>query len=166
MLGRVVGTVAAGAVLLVLSPALFSVVFAVLILSGVALSLVGWRIAANPPNMIVAGIASGLMGTITSSGAPPYAIVMQNEPARRTRATLSCVFFLGAVLSSLTLAVVHRFSMSQFWLGIILIPVITVGFIASGPLNRLLPREASRIILLLLSALGALGVLGSVAISP
>src|SRR5690606_16130117 len=96
MTGRAIGTVAAGGVLLILSPTAFSVVFAILILSGVALSLVGWRIAANPVNMIVAGVASGLMGTITSSGGPPYAIVMQNEPARRTRATLSFVFFLGA----------------------------------------------------------------------
>lgn len=164
MTGRAIGTVAAGGVLLILSPTAFSVVFAILILSGVALSLVGWRIAANPVNMIVAGVASGLMGTITSSGGPPYAIVMQNEPARRTRATLSFVFFLGAVLSCLMLAFVDRFTMSQFWLGIILIPVITIGFIASGPLNRVLPREASRILLLLLSALGAIGILGNVAV--
>ncbi len=159
MSGRVIGTVAAGLTLSILPTTLFSVVFAVLILTGVGLSYAGWRIEASVPNMVIAGVASGLMGTITSSGAPPYAIVMQHVAPARMRATVSSVFFAGALFSMATLAVVGRFNAAQLWLGIILLPLMTAGFLVSNPLNRIAPRSALRQFLLTLSGLGALGIL-------
>lgn len=157
--GRAIGTFAAGALLLVLVGDAIAIVFALLILLGVALSLIGWKVRASVPNMIVAGLASGLMGTITSSGAPPFAIVMQHVPAARMRATISSVFVAGAILSLVTLTAVGRFNLAQLLLGLILAPAIILGFAASTPFNRLLSREAVRMILLGLSGLGALGIL-------
>jgi uncharacterized membrane protein YfcA len=157
--GRVVGTVAAGVTLSILPTTLFGVVFAFLILAGVGLSFAGWRIDASIPNMIVAGLASGLMGTITSSGAPPFAIVMQHVPPARMRATVGCVFFAGALLSLVTLGFVGHFSVPQFWLGLALLPVMMFGFMTSGPLNRFVSRATLRHMLLVFSALGAVGIL-------
>jgi len=159
MAGRVVGTVAAGITLSILPTTLFSVVFAVLILTGVGLSYAGWRFDATVPNMVLAGMASGLMGTITSSGASPLAIVMQHVQPARMRATVAGMFFAGALLSLATLAVVGKFSTAQLWLGIILLPPMMAGFFVSGPLNRLVSRSALRQLLLAFSGLGALGVL-------
>jgi uncharacterized membrane protein YfcA len=159
MSGRAIGTLVAGLTLSILPTTLFSIVFALLILAGVGLSYAGWRIEASVPNMILAGVASGLMGTITSSGAPPYAIVMQHVAPDRMRATVSSVFFAGALLSLVTLAFVGRFSLAQLWLGIFLLPVMTAGFLASNPLTRIAPRAVLRQFLLALSGLGALGIL-------
>ncbi|MCX5496639.1 sulfite exporter TauE/SafE family protein [Kaistia dalseonensis] len=159
MAGRIGGTLVAGATLTILPTTLFSIVFALLILTGVTFSLSGWRVEATRPNMMLAGLASGLMGTITSSGAPPFAIVMQHVAPARLRATLSCVFFFGAILSLLMLAIVGRFSTAQLWLGLMLFPLMILGFIASNPLTRLFSREAVRMMLLTLSALGAIGIL-------
>ena len=157
--GRIAGTVAAGATLSVLPTGLFSIVFALLILTAVGFSFAGWRVAPSPPNLVVAGLASGLMGTITSSGASPFAIVMQYVPASRMRATLGCVFFAGAVLSLAMLAAVQMFTFDQFWLGLLLFPPMALGFAASSPLHRLFSRDALRVLILAIAALGAVGVL-------
>jgi len=159
MLGRTGGTIAAGLTLSVLPTTLFSVVFALLILVGVGFSVAGWRVVANVPKMIAAGLASGVMGTITSSGAPPFAIVMQHVPPARMRATIGCVFFAGALLSLVTLGVVGRFTYAQLWLGILLFPPMMIGFVMSSRLNRLFSREHVRYALLAISALGALAIL-------
>ncbi|HMN88089.1 MAG TPA: sulfite exporter TauE/SafE family protein [Bauldia sp.] len=159
MSGRTVGTVIAGLTLSILPTTLFSIVFAVLILIGVGFSVAGWRVVANVPNMIAAGLASGIMGTITSSGAPPFAIVMQHVPPPRMRATIGCVFCAGAILSLITLGMVGHFSYAQLWLGILLFPPMMVGFVLSSRLNRYFSREHVRYALLAISALGAIAIL-------
>jgi uncharacterized membrane protein YfcA len=159
MTGRVGGAILAGLTLSVLPGTLFAVVFALLILVGVGFSLAGWRVVATLPNMIMAGLASGMMGTITSSGAPPLAIVMQHVPPPQMRASIACVFFFGALFSLLILAMVDRFSFAQLWLGLLLIPPVAAGFAASSPLKRLFSRAAVRMALLAISALGAIAIL-------
>lgn len=160
--GRAIGTLVAGATLSVLPTTLFSTVFAILILTGVAFSLSGWRVAPSVPNMIFAGFASGVMGTITSSGAPPFAIVMQGLPPPRLRATMGVVFFLGAIFSLAMLAVVGLFGRAETWLGLLLFPFMILGFVVSSPLTRLFSREAVRFVLLALAGFGALGILARV----
>ena len=66
------------------------------VLIGIALSLSGLRIAIRPVSLIIAGIAAGLMGTITAVGAPPMALY-QYEPAKRARAMQNAFFFWGHV---------------------------------------------------------------------
>jgi uncharacterized membrane protein YfcA len=157
--GRVVGTAAAGAILSVLPPGVFAIVFAVLILTAVGFSFAGWRVFPTAANMIVAGVASGLMSTITASGASPFAIVMQSVEPARMRATLGCVFFAGALLSLGALAAVGMFTIDQFWLGLLLFPPMGAGFAASSALNALFSRDAMRVLILSIAALGAVGVL-------
>lgn len=159
MAGRVGGTLLAGATLAALPTNAFSIVFALLILLGVGLSFAGWKVEASHPNLAIAGLASGLMGTITSSGAPPFAIVMQYVPPRQMRATISCVFFAGAILSLLMLAYVDRFSLPQLWLGILLFPLMLGGFLISGRFHRYLSPRGVRFMLLAMSAFGAIGIL-------
>ncbi|MBB5755296.1 sulfite exporter TauE/SafE family protein [Prosthecomicrobium pneumaticum] len=164
--GRVVGTLVAGATLSILPVTLFSTVFALLILTGVAFSLSGWRVAPSVPNMLFAGFASGLMGTITSSGAPPFAIVMQSLPPPRLRATMGVVFFLGALVSLAMLGVVGLFGWRETWLGLLLFPFMILGFAVSSPLTRLFSRDAVRLVLLALAGFGAVGILARVWLVP
>lgn len=157
--GRVVGTVAGAAVLSALSPTLFGVVLASLILLGVILSISGWRVAASDPALVIAGAWSGVMGTITSSGAAPYAIVMQRVPPAELRGTMGSVFFVGGFLSLVTLTVFGHFDANQFWLGFILFPFMIAGFAVSTPLTRFFSRELMRYFLLALAAAGSIGIL-------
>jgi len=159
LIGRVMGTLGAAVCLMLLPAELLTVMFALLILAGVALSLSGRRIDASRGNMVGAGIASGLMGTITSAGAPPFALVMQYLPPPRLRATLGCVFFVGAVFSVAMLASVGRFGRHELLLSAWLLPLMVAGFALSVPLNSRVPRGAVRALLLGLSAFGAIALL-------
>ncbi|MCB1499386.1 MAG: sulfite exporter TauE/SafE family protein [Bauldia sp.] len=157
--GRIVGTIAGAVIITLLSATLFSVVLASLILVGVVLSISGWKVDANPPNLVAAGAASGIMGTITSSGAAPYAIVMQRVAPAELRGTMGSVFFAGGFFSLAMLAVVGHFDRNQFWLGFILFPFMILGFAISTPLTRFFSREVMRHFLLGLAAAGSIGIL-------
>jgi uncharacterized membrane protein YfcA len=157
--GRVVGTAGAALCLALLSADTLSLLFALLILAAVALSLRGWRVAASPRNVAIAGVASGVMGTITSAGAPPFAIAMQHLRADRLRATLGCIFFAGSAVSMATLALVGRMGLRELQLALLLAPWMLGGFAASGRLGQLLHHRSPRPLLLGLAAFGALGIL-------
>lgn len=159
MAGRVVGTVTGAAVLSLLSATLFSIVFAVLILIGVTLSVSGWKVHATDRNLVIAGAASGVMGTITSSGAGPYAIVMQHVAPPELRGTMGCIFFAGGFFSLVMLGVFGHFDLKQFWLGLVLFPFMIAGFAVSTPLTRVFSREMMRRFLLGLAAAGSIGIL-------
>lgn len=159
LVGRVAGTGLAAAALALLPVATLSLVFAGLILAGVALSLSGWRVAASRSSVGMAGLASGLMGTITSAGAPPFAIAMQNLAPATLRATLGCVFFIGSAISLGALAAVGRMNGAHLLLAVLLAPWMVAGFAISGPLAQRLSRRGLRHFLLALATFGALGVL-------
>ena len=157
--GRIGGALLATAVLRLAPASTLSVLFALLILTGVALSVRGWRVRATPVASGTAGFASGLMGTITSAGAPPLAIALQNLPPAPLRATLGCVFFVGSVISLAALHAAGRTNVGELLVGLLLTPWMVAGFAASGPLSRRLSAQNLRGVLLTLASLGALAVL-------
>ena len=96
----VIGALAAAQILMLIpSRDGFSLLFAGLILAAVALSLARWRVRPTRRSLLVAGTLSGLMGTVTTIGAPPMGIVYQHAPGARTRGTLNAFFALGALVS-------------------------------------------------------------------
>ena len=157
--GRVLGTALAAVCLALLSVQVLSLLFAGSILLGVILSLKGWKVAHSRRNTTLAGVASGLMGTITSAGAPPFAIALQHLPAHRLRGTLGAVFFIGSALSIVALALVGRMGTEQLWLSLVLLPWMLAGFALSGRIRFLVGQRSLRPLLLGLAAFGALGIL-------
>jgi hypothetical protein len=131
MAGRIAGTAAAGAVIALLPLSIFGTVFAVMILAAIGLSMTNWHLLPTRRNLLVAGLLSGLMGTITSVGAPPMAMVYQNMPGPKVRATLGAFLTLGAAFSLVTLALVGRFTAAHAASAAWLIPPVILGFLAS-----------------------------------
>lgn len=135
--GRVPGALIGAFLASSLAPAWFGVAFGGLILLAVLISVSSWRVAATPRTVGTAGAISGVMGTLTGVGAPPMAIVMQNQPGPEMRATLSAFLMFGAVLSILALALFGRFGWGDVLRGLILMPFCVLGFWLSGPLIAL-----------------------------
>lgn len=161
--GRLLGTVLAGVLLLALSPRMLGVLFALCILAAVALSAAGWRVVATRGSLAAAGVASGVMGTVTSAGGPPFAIVMQHMAPPALRATLSCIFTVGTVLSLAALAMLDKLDLAAMGLALLLMPWLLAGFAVSGRLARHVPPRRMRHVLLGFAALSALGVLAEAA---
>lgn len=129
--------------------------FALAILAAVALSAWGLRILPSKRNMILAGIASGIMGTLTSVGAPALAIAMQNLAPAQLRASLGLILFLGASLSLILLMVAGLFSWQQAMLSIVLYPFMLLGFALSGRWRHKVSMPLMRRLLLGICSLSA-----------
>jgi uncharacterized membrane protein YfcA len=157
--GRAVGTLIAIYAMARFAPQALGVLFACMILIAVALSVAGLRFTATPGRVSGAGVASGIMGTMTSVGAPPIAIVLQHAAPPRLRATLGMVLFLGSIFSLAMLALAKRYTGYHAGLALSLAPFLLAGFAVSNRLRTLLPPRAVRGVLLVACAMGAVGVL-------
>jgi uncharacterized membrane protein YfcA len=134
--GRIAGTAAAGVVIALLPASVFGTLFAVMILAAIGLCLANWHLLPSPRNLLVAGLLSGFMGTITSVGAPPMAMVYQNMPGPKVRATMGAFLMLGAGFSLVALALVGRFTAAQMASSAWLVPPMLLGFFVSRYFTR------------------------------
>jgi len=131
LMGRIPMSFLAGLTAGLLSPQLFMLVFAAIILVAVGLSLSGWRLPATRRNLLLAGGVSGYMGTITSVGAPPMAIVYQHAAGPTLRATMGAYFVIGTTVSIAALALFGQFDLADLSLTLKLVPALFVGFFLS-----------------------------------
>jgi uncharacterized membrane protein YfcA len=153
--GRVPGALVAGLIIGLVPRSAFAVSFALLILLAVLLSVSGWRVRATPASLAVAGFGSGVMGTITSVGAPPMGIVLQNAEPATVRATIGAFLVVGGAVSLAVLAWAGRFGWHEMQLGVALLVPVGVGFGISNRLVHRVNARAMRRMVLAISALSA-----------
>lgn len=125
---RIPAAILAAALLASLSLTLFEIVFALAIIAGVVLSLIGPAFMPSVRTMMIAGVASGFMGTITAAGGPPFALALQNVPPGQLRATLNTILLIGACVSLTALAAFGEFGWDDVVRGLFLVPFSLLGF--------------------------------------
>lgn len=153
--GRVPGTVAGALLLVVLPDKALALVLAGVVLAGVLLTSVGWAPVPHRRNLVLAGAASGVLGTATAIGGPPMALVWQKVTGARLRGTMSGFFLVGSVLSLVVLAIggeIDRHSVMAF---LLLSPAVVAGYLLSRLMNRVLDRQRQRWLAISVSAVGA-----------
>lgn len=159
VIGRIVGTVPAALLLLVLPKEKFAIAFGVLVLIAVGLSAAGVKLRPTRNLVLGAGTLSGFMATTAGIGGPPMALVYQNSPGSELRGTLSGFFFFGANITLLALFAVGKFGRHELELASVLLPGVAIGFFLSRWTLPLLDRGATRPLVLFLSAGAAIVVL-------
>ncbi|WP_322885643.1 sulfite exporter TauE/SafE family protein (plasmid) [Sinorhizobium medicae] len=157
--GRLLAAGAAAFCLQLLSPDAFAAVFGLGVLFAVALSLLGLKIETTRRSLFFAGVLSGFMGTLTSIGAPPMAMVYQNTGGARMRATLNAFFVVGGVISIAALFVAGSFGSSDLLLAGTMLPFAVLGFLLSGWGRRLVDRGHVKLVVLVVSAASGLVLL-------
>ena len=147
-IGRITGIVMAVIILASLpSRNLFELIFGLMVGLAVILSIAGWRLPFSIFNISAMGFVSGIMGTITSVGAPPMAIVYQNREARKARPTLAAFFALGCALSLIGLYVSGWANEKHFLTALIMLPGVGAGYIASRNLRGAFDNRYRRYLL-------------------
>jgi uncharacterized membrane protein YfcA len=159
ILGRCAGGAVAVAIFAVAPTRYLSAIYGFLLLAAVLLAMNGWKIEPTRRNTALAGVISGVMGTITSAGAPPFAILTQRLEPPQIRATVGCILAAGAAVSLMLLGAAGRFGLPQFALSIALAPWMLAGFFLSGRVGRRIPARRIRQFLLALAGMGGLGIL-------
>lgn len=153
--GRLAGSVVAVALLMLITGrSSFNIVFGTTIVAAVLLSFAGWRVAFSVRNLIAMGSLSGLMGTITSVGAPPLAMIYQDHAAREARSTLSAFFAVGCVVSFAGAASAGWAGPRDFITAALLLPAVFAGVALSRVVKRHVDRRFRTALLVISGAAG------------
>lgn len=155
LVGRLPGSAIGALMVAVLPVAVLSWVVAVSVAAGIGSAFLGWRPTPTRRALVTAGAISGIMGTSTSIGGAPMAIVWQGQEPARLRGTMSAFFLVGSIASVILLVLVGAVTWHSFEVFLWLIPSVAAGFLLSRRLNRWLDAERLRLAGLLLASLGA-----------
>jgi uncharacterized membrane protein YfcA len=162
--GRVPGTIAGALLVASLPERGLALMLAAVVLLGVVLTTAGWAPAPVRPNLVMAGATSGLLGTATSIGGPPMALVWQGKHGPGYRGTISGFFLIGSMLSVLALALTGSITHATLMAVALLIPAPVVGFGLSRLVNRFLSPSRLRWTAIGVSCFGALLLIGQQAL--
>jgi uncharacterized membrane protein YfcA len=159
VIGRIIGA-SIGAMLLVVIPQKsVSVMFGVMVLVAIGISLAGFHLAVTSKNIFGAGVASGIMGTTSSIGGPPMALVYQKQKGPTIRGTLSGIFIFGTIISLIALAFIGRFGLREIQATAVLMPGVVLGFLLSNRSTKILDRGFIRPAVLITSAISGVVVI-------
>lgn len=159
LVGRVPGTILAAVAVASLPADDLAVVFAGLVLVAVAITASGIAVRPTRATLLGAGALSGFMGTATSIGGPPMAMLYAGEEGRRLRGTLAGFFLAGIAMSLVALVLAGTFGAEEARLSLLPVPAIAVGFAFSGWGARRLDAGHTRPAVLTVAAASALSVL-------
>ena len=159
ILGRIPGTIAGGMLLLWIDQRALALWLGISVIAAVALSLSNVMLKSTSPAMFSAGFLSGFMGTSSSIGGPPMALVLQHEANDFIRANLAAFFVVSCILSLAMLATVDRFAMPHLLISLPLMPATLAGYWVAMKTLHLISHQRLRKASLILC-----GVAGSTAI--
>jgi uncharacterized membrane protein YfcA len=159
LVGRLLGTLVAVVVLTNVPKKEMTLTLGALVLFAVALSASGLHVNPTTWTLLGAGTLSGFMGTTSTIGGPPIALLYQNAPGARLRSTLSSYFALGTTISLLALAAAGRFGRYEFWSALALLPGVLIGFLLSARTLSLLDRGYTRAAVLTVSVVSGVIVI-------
>lgn len=156
MIGRVPGTVIGSLVVVAVTADTLSVLAGLAVLLAVASSLLSASVPITRATTIATGVASGAMGTATSIGGPPVALLYQHQEGPRLRATLAATFVFGTALSLAAVAVAGAVAGWHLALALALLPGTALGVVVSGRLTHRVDGDWLRPMVLALAAVVAL----------
>jgi uncharacterized protein len=138
--GLFLGTGIAALGLMVISTEQLPKLFGVLILIAAAISGSGIHIPLTKINLISAGLASGIMGTVAGIHGPPLALLFQRQAGGTVRATLAILFVIGYSAALLALSLVGRLGPQEIKVGFLLTPGVVGGYLAARFISPRLDR--------------------------
>jgi hypothetical protein len=158
-LGRLPGAVGAAVLVGSLPDRGIGIALASTVLAAVAMSVAGWSLQRTPGTLVAVGLVSGVMGTISSVGGPPVAMLYQDARGRELRGTLSAILAVGALTSAGLLAAFGRFGREESMVSLALLPGVLLGFLLSKWSAPFVDRGRIRPLVLGFSALAAIAAL-------
>jgi uncharacterized membrane protein YfcA len=148
LVGSVVGSALAIAVMARLDVGETGLLFGCLLLLCVGISVAGLDLPVNRTTMFLTGIASAFVGTIAAVGGIILALLWQRASGPAVRGTLSYLYFMVSLLMLGFLAYAGRFSGVQAMIGLSLVPAWIVAYACSRRLAAFLDRGYTRIAIL------------------
>lgn len=162
IIGRVPGSVAGVLLLLWIDKDMLALWIGFSVLLAVAVSLSSLRWDPTSGRMLVAGFLSGFMGSSSSIGGPPMALLWQHQQLDAIRANLAAFFVISCIISLLMLVPVGYFGPRHLILSLHLLPGTLAGYLLARKTMHLLPHRQIRAWSLALCAISGAGAVLSV----
>lgn len=160
LIARVPGSWLGALLLASVSPAVLSLILGSTLLLSVALS---WRnsirISMSTRSLSVAGFLSGLIGTATSVGGPPMALVYQESNVLTARSELAAFFLAGLPITLAMLAFTGSLPLASLLLTLKMVPGLIAGVFVARRLDHHIDKRSAKPLLLSISLFGAIMVL-------
>lgn len=138
LVGRLPGN-ALGLWLLIAAPmVVLEKLIAAIVLFAVLVTLCRIRLPVNRLSLFVAGVLSGIFGTVAAIGGPPMVLLMHGFAPDRLRGNLAAFFIITSMLTLATLALAGQVRGWHMGVALSLLPAVLLG-------NRLADRVAHRI---------------------
>ena len=150
-LARLPGTFLAVWALAVLSTNSLQIFIGCPVIFTMILSSLGWTPKVNVANTLIAGGLSGFLGTSTSIGGPPMALLMKTFNPAKARGTLAATFVFGSIVSMVTLAVGGQVTTYQLKYAVLYLPLAILGLVAANYFNRFVDRRLLNRIVVIVS---------------
>lgn len=129
------------------------------VLVAVGLSLKNVVLRPSNGAMFSAGFLSGFMGTSSSIGGPPMALVLQHQANDFIRANMAAFFVVSCLMSLAMLSSVGRFGTQEILLALPLMPATLVGYwVAMRSLHLISHQNLRRASLILCGVAGSSAV--------
>lgn len=161
IVGRVPGTLLGGLVLLYIDAEALALFVGGSVIVAVAISISTVIFKATKGAMFVAGFLSGFMGTSSSIGGPPIALVMQHEGSDFIRANLAAFFIVSCIMSLTMLTSIGLFGVEQIKMSLPLLPATLAGYWAAMQTLHLISRDNLRRFSLALCVIAGLAAIVS-----
>lgn len=156
ILGRVPGTIAGGFLLLWISQQALALWLGISVLVAVGLSMSNIIFRASARSLFFAGLLSGFMGTSSSIGGPPMALVLQHQENDFIRANLAAFFVVSCLMSLLVLSSIGRFGIEHIMISLPLMPATLAGYwVAMRTIHRISHQNLRRFSLALCAIAGS-----------
>jgi uncharacterized membrane protein YfcA len=149
-----------GALLLVSIPAWsLSLLFGATLLLAVLLTWKVFKVQTSKASLIIGGFFSGLIGTATSVGGPPMALVYQEQNRITIRNELAAFFLIGTPFSILALMHQGNINTEIAMLSLKMLPGVLIGFWLAHKVDGKIRAESAKPVLLTVSAVSAIFVI-------
>ncbi|MEU5609087.1 sulfite exporter TauE/SafE family protein [Streptomyces sparsogenes] len=155
LVGRVPGALGGAALVAVLPARYLAFLVAGVVLAGVAVSLRGFVPRPGRGSVLLAGLVSGVMGTATSIGGPPMAMVWQRLSGPALRSTMSGFFLAGSLMSLAALAATGSVHPDSLRYTALLAPAAALGVLLARPLSSRLDTRRTRAVAMVLAVASA-----------
>ncbi|GAB7036859.1 MULTISPECIES: sulfite exporter TauE/SafE family protein [Catenuloplanes] len=153
--GRVPGTAAGVALVALLPRTWLSLLLGAVIIFGVVSAIGGWSPEPTRRTTALAGAASGMLGTATSIGGPPMALVWQRSTGAGLRGTMSTFFLAGSLMSLAGLLAAGQIGPATLRTTLWFLPATLAGYLLSRYVNRFMSRARLRATAIVTSLAGA-----------
>lgn len=117
------------------------------VIFAMVLSSFGWTPKYTKPNVAIASVTSGFLGTSTAIGGPPLALVLKSQNAAMMRGTLSATFVTASMVSIGMLTAAGQFNAEILTVAAAYIPVVLLGLWGATKIsNRIDKKMLNRLV--------------------